>query len=99
MTKMTRKNIDVSQNLSKLHNKVNLPLLDATTDADIAKHKEEDDAEALLDATRLKALQAAMQLGLNDIEAGRYKEFSSKTSLRKHLKSIIAKASTTAKKI
>jgi hypothetical protein len=39
-----------------------------------------------------------MQLGLNDIEAGRYKEFSSKTSLRKHLKSIIAKAATTAKK-
>jgi len=98
MAKMTRKNIDVNQNLSKLRNKVNLPLLDATTDADIAKHKAEDDAEALLDATRLKAIQAAMQLGLDDIEAGRYKEFSSKTSLRKHLKSIITKAATTAKK-
>jgi predicted component of type VI protein secretion system len=98
MAKMTRKNIDVNQNLSKLRNKVNLPLLDATTDADIAKHIAEDDAEALLDATRLKALQAAMQLGLDDIEAGRYKEFSSKTSLCKHLKSIITKAATTAKK-
>ena len=98
MAKMTRKNIDVNQNLSNLRNKVNLPLLDATTDADIAKHKAEEDAEALLDATRLKALQAAMQLGLDDIEAGRYKEFSSKTSLRKHLKSIITKATTIAKK-
>ena len=97
MTKMTRKNIDVNQKPSKLSHKVNLLLLDATTEEDIAKHKAEDDAEALLDATRFKALQAAMQLGLDDVEAGRYKEFDSKASLRKHLKSIIAKAAAAKK--
>jgi antitoxin ParD1/3/4 len=45
------------------------------------------------DAAKLKALKAAVQLGLDDIEAGRFKEFDSKASLRKHLKSIISKAS------
>jgi hypothetical protein len=37
-----------------------------------------------------------VQLGLDDIEAGRFKEFDSKTSLRKHLKSIISKATAAA---
>ncbi len=46
------------------------------------------------DALKLKALQAAVQLGLDDIEAGRYKEFDSKASLRKHLKSVISKVTT-----
>ena len=97
MTKMIRKNIDVNQKPSKLRKMVNLPLLDSTTEEDIEKHMAEDNAEALLDATRFKALQAAVQLGLDDMEAGRYKEFGSKASLRKHLKSIIAKAATAKK--
>ena len=46
------------------------------------------------DALKLKALQAAVQLGLNDIEAGRFKEFDSKASLRKHLKSVLSKVTT-----
>ena len=46
------------------------------------------------DALKLKALQAAVQLGLDDIEAGRFKEFDSKASLRKHLKSILSKVTT-----
>lgn len=48
------------------------------------------------DAAKLKALKAAVQLGLDDIEAGRFKEFDSKASLRKHLKSIILKAKAAA---
>jgi antitoxin ParD1/3/4 len=46
------------------------------------------------DALKLKALQAAVQLGLDDIEAGRFKEFDSKASLRKHLKSVLSKVTT-----
>ena len=48
------------------------------------------------DAAKLKALKAAVQLGLDDIEAGRFKEFDSKASLRKHLNSIILKAKAAA---
>ena len=44
------------------------------------------------DALRLQALREAMQLGMADFEAGRYKQFDSKESLRAHLKSIVAKA-------
>jgi predicted transcriptional regulator len=97
MTKLTRINIDPNQKLPKLRHQVNYLLLDATTDEDIAKHKAQDDAEALADATRLQALQAAIQLGLDDVEAGRIKEFQSKSALRKHLKSVIAKADTIKK--
>lgn len=46
------------------------------------------------DALKLKALKAAVQLGLDDIEAGRFKEFDSKASLRKHLKSVLSKVTT-----
>ena len=97
MIKIIRTTIDVNKKLPKFRQKVNLTLLDSTTEADIEKHKAEDVAEALLNATRFKALQAAVQLGLDDMEAGRYKEFGSKASLRKHLKSIIAKAATAKK--
>ncbi len=48
------------------------------------------------DALKLKALQAAVQLGLDDIKAGRFKEFDSKASLRKHLKSVLSKVTTVA---
>ncbi len=38
------------------------------------------------DAYRLEALRAATQVGLSDMDAGRFKTFDSKTSLRSHLK-------------
>ncbi len=44
------------------------------------------------DAYRLQALRAAMELGLADFEAGRYKQFDSKESSSAHLKSIVATA-------
>lgn len=48
------------------------------------------------DAYRLQALREAMELGMADFEAGRYKQFDSKESLRAHLKSIVAKAAAEA---
>jgi antitoxin ParD1/3/4 len=44
------------------------------------------------DAYRLEALRAAVQTGIADIEAGRFKTFDSKESLRLHLQSVTAKA-------
>jgi len=44
------------------------------------------------DAYRLDALRSAVQIGIADIEAGRFKTFDSKETLRAHLKSITAKA-------
>jgi antitoxin ParD1/3/4 len=44
------------------------------------------------DAYRLEALRAAVQTGITDIEAGRFKTFDSKESLRLHLQSVAAKA-------
>lgn len=44
------------------------------------------------DAYRLEALRAAAQVGLSDIESGRFKVFDSKASLRSHLKSVSSKA-------
>jgi len=38
------------------------------------------------DAYRLEALRAAVKVGVADIEAGRFKTFDSKESLREHLK-------------
>ena len=37
------------------------------------------------DASRLETLRAAVQTGIADIEAGRFKTFDSKESLRLHL--------------
>ncbi len=37
------------------------------------------------DASRLEALRTAVQTGIADIEAGRFKTFDSKESLRLHL--------------
>lgn len=48
------------------------------------------------DAYRLEALRSAVQLGITDIEAGRFKAFDSKGTLRAHLKLITAKAITAA---
>ena len=173
MIKIIRTTIDVHKKLPKFSQKVNLLLLDSTTDADIANHKAKDDADALLDAVqfaksnknkltskavdwhnmptpltketsmptrnvvltehqallieelvtsgryqnasevlreglrmveqrekedayRLQALREAMELGMADFEAGRYKQFDSKESLRAHLKSIVAKAAAEA---
>lgn len=50
MTKMIRKTIDVHKKQPKFSKYVNIRLLDATTDSDIAKHIAEDDAAALFDA-------------------------------------------------
>lgn len=44
------------------------------------------------DAYRLEALRAAVSQGAADIEAGRFKSFESKASLRSHLKSITDQA-------
>ena len=44
------------------------------------------------DAYRLEALRAAVQTGIADIEAGRFKTFDSKESMRLHLQSVTAKA-------
>lgn len=46
------------------------------------------------DASRLEALRSAVRVGIEDIEAGRFKTFDSMESLRTHLKSITAKAIT-----
>jgi antitoxin ParD1/3/4 len=44
------------------------------------------------DACHLEALCSAVQVGIADIEAGRFKTFDSKQSLQTHLKSVTAKA-------
>ncbi len=44
------------------------------------------------DAYRLEILRTAAQVGISDIEAGRFKTFHSKETLRSHLKSVSAKA-------
>lgn len=44
------------------------------------------------DASRLEALRSAIRVGVEDVEAGRFKTFDSVESLRTHLKSITAKA-------
>ncbi len=44
------------------------------------------------DAYRIEALRSAVNAGIADIEAGRFKGFDSKESLRTHLKLITAKA-------
>ena len=44
------------------------------------------------DACRLEALRAAAQVGVADIEAGRFKTFDSKASLRSHLDAVASKA-------
>ena len=48
------------------------------------------------DAYRLEALRSAVQGGIADISAGRYKTFESRDALRDHLKSITARAITKA---
>ncbi len=44
------------------------------------------------DEAKLKALRAAVQEGIDDIEAGRYKEFESFEALDDHLKRVAAAA-------
>ena len=44
------------------------------------------------DAARLEALRAAVNAGIADIDAGRFKTFDSAKSLRAHLKSITTRA-------
>lgn len=44
------------------------------------------------DAARLEALRAATNVGIADIEAGRFKTFDSAKSLRSHLQSITTRA-------
>jgi len=45
------------------------------------------------DILRLEALRSAVQVGINDIEAGRYKTLDSAKSLSSHLQAIAARAS------
>ena len=44
------------------------------------------------DASRLDALRSAVQVGIDDMKAGRFKTFDCKESLRAHLKLLTAKA-------
>ena len=44
------------------------------------------------DAYRLEALRSAVQVGIEDIAAGKFKAFEKKDSLQAHLKSITDKA-------
>ena len=48
------------------------------------------------EASRLEALRSAVELGIDDIQAGRFKTFDSKESLRDHLKLLAARAITAA---
>lgn len=48
------------------------------------------------DQYRLEALRSATQIGLADIEAGRFKNFDTSEALRAHLKFITAKANSAA---
>jgi antitoxin ParD1/3/4 len=43
-------------------------------------------------AHRIEALRTAAQLGVEDIDAGRFKTFDSKASMRSHLNSVFKKA-------
>lgn len=43
------------------------------------------------DAIRLEGLRSAVAMGVEDIEAGRFKTFDSSDALRKHVKSLTAK--------
>lgn len=52
---------------------------------------EQRDAE---DAYRLAALRKAAQVGIADLDAGRFKTFESKQGLRDHLQGITAKVRT-----
>jgi antitoxin ParD1/3/4 len=46
------------------------------------------------DASRLEALRTATKVGIEDIEAGRFKTFESAESLRSHIKTLKTKAIT-----
>jgi antitoxin ParD1/3/4 len=48
------------------------------------------------DAYRLEALRAAVQIGVADIQAGRFKAFDTKASLRAHLQSLTDPTTTAA---
>lgn len=43
------------------------------------------------DAIRLEGLRSAVAMGVEDIEAGRFKTFDSSDALRKHVQSLTAK--------
>lgn len=43
------------------------------------------------DAVRLEALRSAVAMGIEDIEAGRFKTFDTSGVLRRHVKSLTAK--------
>lgn len=43
------------------------------------------------DATRLQALRTAVKVGLDDIQAGRFKAFDDKDPLRKHFQLLTSK--------
>lgn len=74
----------------------------------VASGRYQDASEVLRDGLRLveqreadnahhlEALRAAVQLGAEDIAAGRFKPFDSKASLRDHLRSVAMKVNSAA---
>lgn len=48
------------------------------------------------DALRLEALRSAVKLGIDDIDAGRFKTLDTAASTRRHLKSLAGRATSTA---
>jgi hypothetical protein len=52
----------------------------------------DDEVRAGDDLRRLQALRDAAQLGLADIEAGRFKEFATREDLKRHLEDIMSAA-------
>lgn len=65
--KTVRMTIDVKNSTAKPVGRINTDRVDATTDADIAKHKAEDEAGALLDAAKF-ARRVRRRLGFSQAE-------------------------------
>ncbi|HMN47287.1 MAG TPA: type II toxin-antitoxin system ParD family antitoxin [Povalibacter sp.] len=55
------------------------------------------ESRAAEEKARLKALRDAARVGTDDIDAGRFSEFSSMSDLRRHLDSLAARAAASAR--
>ena len=65
--KTVRMTIDVQNPIAKPAGRIDTARVDATTEADIAKHKDADDAEAMLDAAKF-ARRVRRRLGFTQAE-------------------------------
>lgn len=65
--KTVRMTIDVQNPIAKPAGRIDTARVDATTEADIAKHKAADDAEAMLDAAKF-ARRVRRRLGFTQAE-------------------------------